>query len=397
MQVNKFTAIGVEAIRPKAERFEVTDGQGLRLFVFPSGAKSWGMRYRPPGSRKVAKLMFGKWPAVTLAEARVAVANAKREVSRGVDPAAAKKKAKAADEIAAGNTLRAVVERYFQQPEVRRLRTADQRRATFERLIFDKLGGRPIHEIKRSEVVRLLDDVAAKRGLRAADEALFVLRVVHDWYAVRDEDFRPFLVKGMRRTTPKSRRRTRVLDDHELRAVWLACEGQGVFGAYVRFLLLTATRRTEAARTRWDEIKGDTWVIPAERFKSEREHTIPLSKAALALLEKQPRIMGCGLVFTNGQRAIAGFSRYKAKLDKASGVTGWRLHDLRRVSRSLLSRAGINADVAEMCLGHTLGGLRATYDQHRYEAEKRHAFEALAAQIEQIVQPPTGNVVQLRG
>src|SRR5262249_21639696 len=124
------------------------------------------------------------------------------------------------------------------------------------------------------------------------------------------------------------------------------------------------------------------WTIPSERFKSEREHVIPLSKAAVGILDAQPKIAGCPFVFTStGSHPLNSFRLGKLKLDKASGVTGWRLHDLRRVSRSLLSRAGVNADIAEMCLGHTLGGLRATYDQHRYEAEKRHAFESLAAQI----------------
>ena len=100
-RIRKFTAIGVEAFKPKGKRFEVSDGTSLRLFVFPSGAKSWGMRYRPPGSRKAAKLVFGKWPAVTLAQARVAVADAKLVLSRGIDPAGARREAKVAAEIAA--------------------------------------------------------------------------------------------------------------------------------------------------------------------------------------------------------------------------------------------------------------------------------------------------------
>ena len=66
---------------------------------------------------------------------------------------------------------------------------------------------------------------------------------------------------------------------------------------------------------------------------------------------------------------------------------------MRRTSRSLLSRAGVNADIAERCLGHVIGGVRQVYDRHQYQAEMLHAFEALAAQIERIVNPPDGNVV----
>jgi hypothetical protein len=81
-------------------------------------------------------------------------------------------------------------------------------------------------------------------------------------------------------------------------------------------------------------------------------------------------------------------------LDKASGVKGWTLHDLRRTARSLMSRAGISSDHAERCLGHVIGGVRGVYDRHEFHAEKRHAFEALAALIERIVNPKA-NVVQL--
>jgi integrase len=73
----------------------------------------------------------------------------------------------------------------------------------------------------------------------------------------------------------------------------------------------------------------------------------------------------------------------------------WRIHDLRRSSRSLLSRAGVNPDIAERCLGHALPAIRATYDRHRYLDEMAHAFEALAALIERIVNP-TDTVVALR-
>jgi integrase len=82
-------------------------------------------------------------------------------------------------------------------------------------------------------------------------------------------------------------------------------------------------------------------------------------------------------------------------LDAASGVTDWRLHDLGRTARSLMSRAGVSADIAERCLGHVIPGVRGVYDRHEYLDEKRQAFEALAAQIERIVNPPAANMVTM--
>ena len=98
----------------------------------------------------------------------------------------------------------------------------------------------------------------------------------------------------------------------------------------------------------------------------------------------------------SGARGFNDFSHAKIKFDKACGVRDYVLHDLRRTSRTLLSRAGVVADIAEMALGHALGGVRGTYDRHAYESEKRVAFEALAARINQVVNSSGGNVVPLR-
>jgi integrase len=105
----------------------------------------------------------------------------------------------------------------------------------------------------------------------------------------------------------------------------------------------------------------------------------------MKVLAEIPRIEGCEFVFTtNGQRPISGFNSFKLRFDLACGVKNWRLHDLRRTSRSLMSRAGVDPDIAERCLGHVIPGVRGVYDRHRYLDEMRNAFERLAALIENI-------------
>jgi integrase len=145
---------------------------------------------------------------------------------------------------------------------------------------------------------------------------------------------------------------------------------------------------------RWDEVADGIWTLPASRSKTKTEVVRPLSRAAQAVLAAQPRITDW--VFTTARTGpLKSFSEPKAKLDTASGITNWRIHDLRRSSRSLLSRAGVNPDIAERCLGHALPTIRATYDRHRYLDEMAHAFEALAALIERIVNP-TDTVLAFR-
>jgi integrase len=99
---------------------------------------------------------------------------------------------------------------------------------------------------------------------------------------------------------------------------------------------------------------------------------------------------------TRNGKPITDFWKYKLEFDKACGVSGYTIHDLRRTARSLLSRAGVSADVAERCLGHVMGGVRGIYDRHEYLEEKKRAFELLAGQIERIVNPQA-NVVPMRG
>jgi integrase len=215
-----------------------------------------------------------------------------------------------------------------------------------------------------------------------------------NWHASRSDDFRSPIVKGMTRVKPKSRARERTLTDDELRAVWAAA--QGPFGFLVRFLLLTATRRGEAANASRSEFAGSDWIIPGKRYKTGTDHVVPLSGAAQALLAKLPPK---GFIFSTdgGDTPISGFSKFKRGFDKAVGpMPNWTLHDLRGTARSLMSRAGVSGDVAERCLGYVVAGGRGTYDRHEYYDEKRIAFEALATLVAGIVNPQE-NVVPLRG
>jgi integrase len=218
-----------------------------------------------------------------------------------------------------------------------------------------------------------------------------------NWHATRSDDFRSPIVRGMARVKAKERARERTLTDDEIRAVWKAAETTpGPFGSYVQFLLLTAARRSEASEMVRAELNGSDWTLPADRNKTKVDLVRPLSAAALYVLAKVPKLAGCEFVFsTDGKNPISGWTRFKDNFDKACGVTGWTLHDLRRTARSLMSRSGVNSDHAERCLGHAITGVRGTYDRYEYHVEKQRAFEALAAQIGFILDPSKANVVSL--
>jgi len=385
------TELGLRALKPRDRRYEKPIGRGLSVIVQPSGVKSFAVRYRFGGRTRKLTLSGG----LSLAAAHRATADALYKVEQGIDPAAARAQQKQKQRLADADTFAAVTAEYLRR-EGKTLRSVERRRSTLDRLVIPVIGDRPIGEIKRSEIVRLLDQVEETSGPSSADDCLAFIRKICNWHATRSDDFRTPIIRGMARTKPAERARSRILNDDELRAVWNTAASQpGAFPALLQFLLLTAGRRNECRNMVWVEIDGADWTLPAVRNKTKVDLVRPLSDAALALLKRVPRIDAGPFVFTTtGRRPIGGLERYKKRFDEACGVTGWTLHDLRRTARSLMSRAGVSPDHAERCLGHIIGGVRGVYDRHEYHAEKRQAYEALAAQIDRIVNP-SDNVAEL--
>ncbi len=125
------------------------------------------------------------------------------------------------------------------------------------------------------------------------------------------------------------------------------------------------------------EIERNVWTLPAERAKNGKPLRMHLTKTAQAILSSISRIKGCDFVFgPTGEKCGFGFSKAKDRLDaKADKITApWRLHDLRRTFRTGLGKLGVVEEIAERCLNHPPAGLKATYDQHKYEAEMAEAW-----------------------
>jgi integrase len=385
---------------PGAERTIYWDETqpGFGLMVTRNGHRSFVVQYRAGHTSRRMTI-----PAVLpLDRARKEARGRLGEVARGGDPLGERRK----EALATKNTLRAVCEEYLAR-DGKKLRSVDQRRAMLERIVYPKLGVRQIDDIKRSDIVRLLDEVEDNRGPVMADHTLAVLRRVLNWHASRSDEFRTPIVRGMARTKPKEHARKRILSDIELQAFWKATEPKSAYTRMLRFTLLTATRLREASNMQRGELNGE-WLIPARRHKSGHDHLIPLSDAARAALDDLPVLGKQGWVFTtSGDTPISGFTKFKLGIDKAmlvelrkldpnAGLERWTTHDLRRTARSLMSRAGIDPDHAERCLGHVIPGIRGVYDLHEFIPEKRRAFEALASQVERIVNPQP-NVLPMRG
>jgi integrase len=370
---------------------------------------------------------------LTLGGARELAIKKVNEISQGIDPAADLRASKEAAAKKASDTFEVIAKKYLRREfgmkddgtfdfTQTKFRSGPNRRDMLKRSVFPTLGHRPIAEIKKSEIVELLDKLAdgelsgaTRKGKKnggpiAANRCLAIIRRIINWHAIRsnEDDYRPPLLKGL--TWGVEHKRKRILNDDELRIIWkTADEDISPFGALIKFLLLTAARRNEAAEMPWSEINGTDWVLPEKRNKVKLDLVRPLSKAAQAVLAAQPKIEGCKYVFTYGRGPFLGFSKQKRLFDekvtealrkkdpKAKPLENWTLHDLRRTARTLMSRkvTGISPDHAERCLGHVIGGMRGVYDRYEFYDEKKHAYEALARQIEFIINPPPANVAVL--
>ncbi len=391
------TSKAVEKMQHDPERrLEVPDGllPGLYLVVQPSGAKSWAVRFRANG--KTAKVTLGRFPEIELAKARELARDQFNAVAKGRDPAAEKRAAKGAGQaIALPTTVGGLCDRYIElhlKPNVRRWENA---RGEIDNHIRPRLGNLALTALTRAHVREMARDIGEAHPV-AANRALARLRAVLNW-AVEEDLVEANVAAGIKRPT-REYLVDRILSDTELRAVWEATDTLKYPGReFARLLILSGQRRDDVRLMRWDELdlESRTWTIPTSRFKNRRSHLVPLPDAVVDILKALPfkDAGGYALSLDGGGRAYGNVQRPKGTLDKTAKVTGWTWHDLRRTMRTGLSRLGIRRDIAELVIGHSVGGrLGQTYDLYEFADEKRHALEAWALHVQGLA---AGNVVQI--
>jgi integrase len=397
---------------------------GLRLYVAMNGKKSWVHFYRHPISKKLIKRTL---PFMGLAEARKCISDSKYQLSQGIDPIEHVRALKQAAIAKTEGTLHVLVHGVpskdgktvggYLNLVAKKLRSHDVYKRVLDRQVLPYIGHKQVHELRKSDVVAVLDRIETSSGSPAADLALAVVTAVLNWHAGRSDTFVNPVSRMKRRTNAKERMRTRKLEDHEIKAVWNAAGDPdvGVFGQIVRLLLLTGARRAEAGGLRrrseivtervknekgqWQDIVA--WKLPASRSKTKVAVLRPLSQAAIDLIDAQPVINDSDYVFTlNGLTALSlSHQRQKARIDEIAKVTDWRLHDLRRTFRSLLSRCRISLETSELLLGHAQAQIVKNYDTDilAHLPAMQDAAEQVAAEIARIVaDEPKGKVIRLR-
>jgi integrase len=253
----------------------------------------------------------------------------------------------------------------------------------------------PLTKIVRANVAGELGRITKEHGPVAANRSRAYLSTLYVW-AIGEglADANP--VVGTNKSA-EGGSRERVLNDSELRHVWL-CAAEGDYGVIVRLLILLGQRREEVAALRWSELDLDkrVWRLGCERTKNSFPHDVPLPDAAIALLTAQKKRPGRDLVFGEGTGPFQCWSRAKSALDKRLQVAGmtapWRLHDLRRTVATRMADIGVQPHVVEAVLNHVSGhkaGVAGAYNRSSYASEKREALNLWASHVTALVERDT--------
>jgi integrase len=399
--VAKLTAISVEKARPRDQRYAIPDSgcRGLYLNVYPTGRKSFSVRYRFDGASK--NLTLDGFPP--LAEARKAATAALAEVVQGRDPAAAKFAAKAEVAEREMDTVERLSTQFIEQHAKRKTRRNTWRATigTFNNHVLPAWGSRTVHDIKRRDVIELLEQIAVDRPI-TANRVRAVLSKFFGWLCERDVIAASPCV-GVKAPSAEVAR-ARVLNDAELKKLWAAAEAiGGPTGAYVKLLILTGQRRSEIAGLKWSEIDGDMLVLAASRMKGKKAHILSLSTQARAVIDGIPKLMpqvprsdDCVL----GRKLGWHFHHVKRDLDTHMGDTPkWVIHDIRRSVASGLARLGVAIPTIERIMAHSkgmLGGVTGTYVRHSFLPEMALAMQKWADHVERIVTGKVATVVKLQ-
>ena len=396
MPKKRFTTRWLDTLRPtsksQVDYFDSrTTGFGLR--ISSAGRKTWFCMYRHGG--RLRRLTLGTYPNLPLTDARDKATDALRRAAKGADPAAEKKAGRLAE------TVFELAESYLEKHAKPFKRSWREDERLLQREVLTRWSNRKARDIKRRDVIELLDAIRERGAPIQANRVLALVRKMFNWGISRDLlDLNPCAQVN---APGKEHQRDRVLAEVEIREVWLAFERLApVFGGMFKLRLMTAQRGAELKRMRWADIELPIgwWTIPSNVTKNKLAHRVPLSHSVRDVLyELQPRTGDSEWVFPSPTRAgrhIVNIQKAASEVRKFSGV-GFVPHDLRRTAASTMASIGVPRLVVGKILNHAEPGVTRVYDRHSYDEEKRDALNRWANKLGEILANDQINVVRFRG
>ena len=378
----------IKNAKPAEKPFKLNDGKGLYLYINTSGGKLSRFDFSHNGKRKT--LSIGKYPTVSLVEARQAAENARRLLVSGQDPSEAKQQEKRERQAAALNTFEAIARRWHSDNLIRwKENHAARVLRYFETDVFPVIGEMPIQEIRVSDIKTVLDGVMTRGVNNTAEKIREWTGSIFD-YAVMLEVVETNPAYSLRKYIPAKQTDHRpALPREELteffrRLILAEIEPQNRIALILN--MLTFLRSTELRGGQWNEIDFDAavWTVPAQRMKHEKTapkppHAVPLADWTLELLAELKEITGnTPFLFpsrtkTDGVISDATIGRIIERMGYKGRVTP---HGFRSLASSVLNEQGFNPDAIERQLAHIENNkIRAAYNRADYLNERKEFMQ----------------------
>lgn len=399
----RMTDAGIRNLKGKAQRYECwEDGRtGFGVRVAPSGRKTFVYMYWKDG--KARRMTLGVYGNITLAGARVKYAQAKKALEEGRDPAGETVEQRRAERAA--ETVTELVDAYMDKWARPRKRSAGEDERILRKEVVTAWGRRKAKDIKRKDIIALLDKIVDRGAGIQANRTLACVRRMFNWACERDLlDASP--CTRIKAPAPENTR-DRALNDEEIRTFWHGLESAQMSETIrlaLKFQLVTAQRKGEIVNAEWHEIDLDNalWVIPASRAKNGVQHAVPLSPLALdtlAAIEANAPESACLFPSPRGDHPLAGTSVDHALRNNREliGVDDVTPHDSRRTAATRMAGLGVDRLVLSKVLNHVDRSVTGRYDTHHYIDEKRAALERWGRRLEEIITDKTApsKVVEL--
>ena len=371
----------IKASKPNDKEYNLFDGDGLRLRIKPNGSRHWILNYYRPTNRKRANLSLGKYPDLSLANARKLSLEAKELVAQGIDPQEARKQQQEEVKAVHQHTFYNVSKEWFEikKDSVTTDHAVDTWRS-LELHIFPNLSNTPVKDITAPLVIELLRPIEAKGSLETVKRLAQRLNEIMN-FATNCGLIHANPLTGIKAAfkTPKKENMA-ALTPAELPELMRSIAYASIkltTRCLIEWQLHTMTRPSEAAGARWEEIDLDSkaWIIPAERMKKRREHRIPLTEQMLELLEIIKPISGHReFIFPSDREPKKPCNSQTANMAlKRMGFAGRLVsHGLRSLASTTLNEQGFEPDLIEAALAHVDGNqVRSAYNRTDYLERRR--------------------------
>ncbi|KPD03145.1 integrase [Moellerella wisconsensis] len=383
----------IKAAKPQDKDYQLYDGDGLTLLIKSSGSKLWQFRYYRPYTKQRTKQSFGAYPAVTLSDARKLRAESRSLLAKDIDPQEYQKDQIRNSQEAKTNTFQLVAERWW---EVKKSTVTEDYGndiwRSLERDVFPAIGDISVTDIKAHILVQAIQPVQARGALETVRRLCQRINEVMI-YAQNTGliDAVPSINIGKAFEKPKKKNMPSIRPEQLPQLMQTMRTANIILPTRCLFMwqLLTISRPAEAAEARWDEINFETkeWKIPAARMKMNREHTVPLSNAALAILELMKPLSGHReFIFSSHIKLTQPMNSQTVNAAlKRAGFGGVLVsHGLRSITSTALNEQGFPPDVIEAALAHVdKNEVRRAYNRSDYLEQRRPMMQWWAEFIEE--------------